>query len=126
MIRRFLAKLTSVVGAIVLFSAAIAIVAGVIMWLREPGVPDQTILEIDLERDLVEYVPDEPVARAMLRRKIQLRDVTEALDVAAEDERVVALIARVGTGRMGIATIQELRDAVTRFKKSRQTRHCLC
>lgn len=118
MIRRFLAKLTSVVGAIVLFSAAIAIVAGVIMWLREPGVPDQTILEIDLERDLVEYVPDEPVARAMLRRKIQLRDVTEALEVAAEDERVVALIARVGTGRMGIATIQELRDAVTRFKRA--------
>ena len=40
-----------------------------------------------------------------------VRDVVDALDRAAHDERIVALVARAGTGGIGLAQIQEIRDA---------------
>src|SRR5574341_156702 len=45
-----------------------------------------------------------------------MRDVVEALHQAATDDRVVALLARLGTTSLGLAQIQELRDAVLAFR----------
>jgi protease-4 len=90
--------------------------AGVWYWRGKGSVPEKTVLEIDFERGVVEYVPDEPVGRFLLKGFYVLRDVTEALDRAAGDRRVVGLVARVGASRMGMAQIQELRDAVTAFR----------
>ena len=92
------------------------IAAGAWYWRGKGSVPEKTVLEVDFERGVVEYVPDEPVGRILLKRFYVLRDVTEALDRAAEDRRVVGLLARVGVSRMGMAQIQELRDAVTAFR----------
>ncbi len=90
--------------------------AGAWYWRGKGSVPEKTVLEVDLERGVVEYVPDEFVGRFLLKRFLVLRDVTETLEKAAEDRRVVGLVARVGTSRMGMAQIQELRDAVTAFR----------
>ncbi|MBA7671916.1 Protease 4 [subsurface metagenome] len=82
------------------------------------SIPGKVILEMDFEKPLVEYVSDEPLARALMREVTTVRDVVEALERASADKRVVGLVARVGSARMGLAVIQEIRDAVVRFADS--------
>jgi protease-4 len=111
--RKFLTRLFTFIGALVV----LLIVAGVTFYqMTKRDVPDKTILEINFERGLIEYVPDDPVARILLERAPVVRDVVEALEKAAEDKRVAALIARVGSAEMGLARIQEVRDAVLAFR----------
>jgi protease-4 len=62
-------------------------------------------------------VPDDPLARLLNRRALRVRDVLDALELAADDERVVGLVARVG-GQHGLGVVQELRDAVVAFRAS--------
>jgi len=81
-----------------------------------PGVPRRTILELDLERPLPERRA-EGVLEIFDHDEPTLRDVVEALERAREDPRVVSLIARVGAASMGIAQVEELREAVLRFRE---------
>jgi len=75
-----------------------------------------TILEVDFEEAFVEYVPADPFAAFMFDKKMTLRQMVDALDAAAEDDRVAALVARVSPVGMGMAQIEELRDAVLAFR----------
>jgi len=47
-----------------------------------------------------------------------MREVVDVLSRARDDDRVVGLLARVGAGQMGLAQIQELRDAIADFRSS--------
>jgi protease-4 len=94
--------------------AGLAILAG----MGKPAVPRAAILELDLAGGVIEVIPDDPVAQILLEGKLQLRDVVDALDRAREDRRVKGLVARVGGAGIGMAHIQEIRDAVSRFRAS--------
>ncbi|MGI9179534.1 MAG: signal peptide peptidase SppA [Longimicrobiaceae bacterium] len=85
---------------------------------RSLRVPRRTILELDLEEGLIEHLPEDPAAALLARRQLLVRDVVEALHRAANDERVVALIARIGAGAMGLAQVEEVREAVRLFRRS--------
>ena len=100
------------VGLVVLIILAVALFSG------EDPVPDQVILEINLEQGVVEYVPEDPFAKLIADEARSLRDVIGALDAAASDDRVVGLLARGGGAPMGFAQAQEIRDAVLAFGKS--------
>src|ERR1700693_1940043 len=52
----------------------------------------------------------------MLTEKQTLRDVVDAIDRGASDDRVVGMIAKIGAAPMGMAQTQEIRDAVQRFR----------
>ena len=105
------------IGALVVLLVVIVLGLGGLAWTRTGPVPAQTILEVDLTRGLQEQVPDEPVTSFLLAKHLTVRDVVEALHRAATDDRVVALIARVGTAHMGVAQLQEVRDAVLAFRE---------
>jgi protease-4 len=75
------------------------------------------ILELDLTDELIEAPPADPFALAMAYRKTALRDVLDGLRRAADDPRVRALVAKVGSARLGLARAQEIRDAVTAFRR---------
>jgi protease-4 len=79
------------------------------------SVASRTVLELNLERGLAEARPDNPLA-FMRRSQPTLRDVVEALERAGDDDRVKGVVARVGAARLGIAQVQELRDAVVKFR----------
>jgi protease-4 len=74
------------------------------------------LLELDLGRGLVEAPPAAalPVGRA--RRPPTLRAVVDALHRAAEDRRVVGLVAHVGRRQPTLAQSGELRRAVEAFR----------
>src|SRR5207247_11356461 len=66
---------------------------------------------------LQEQAADDPVTSFLLAKHLTVRDVVEALHRAATDDRVVALVARVGTAHMGLAQLQEIRDAILAFRE---------
>lgn len=111
--RRVAVGVLAGVGALTILAL---LAAGAWYWKDKASVPERLVLEVDFERGVVENVPDEPVGRYLLKRFLVLRDVTEALNRAAEDRRVVGLVARVGASGMGMAQIQEIRDAVAAFR----------
>ena len=76
------------------------------------------ILELDLTDGIGEGPVTDPLSAFMSRRKVRLPDVIEGLRRAAQDDRVRALVVKVGGGRIGLARMQEIREAVTAFRES--------
>lgn len=81
-----------------------------------PGRRAPLLLELDLSAPPADPDPDDPLARLRARNGHQLRPILRALHEAADDPRVVGLIARVG-GRLPWAAMQELRLGVAAFGK---------
>jgi protease-4 len=106
---RFLA----ILGALWLITMVIMIV----FVLGSKGkVPDKTILEANFEQALPEDIPDSPTAKLMNSDQTTLRDVIDAIDRAAADDRVVGMVAKIGAAPLGMAKVQEIREAVQRFR----------
>jgi protease-4 len=72
------------------------------------------LLELDLSTAPVELDPAEPLARLRQRGRRDLRATLRALHEAADDPRVVGLVARVG-GPLPWPVMQELRAGVRAF-----------
>jgi protease-4 len=124
-VKKLFVRLLATIGALTLVGVGIVVVVFVVLPMLRP-VPKKVILEVDLEKPLVEYVPQNPLALAMMRGTLTVRDVVEALERASEDDRVVGLVARIGapssmsgmisqSEMTGLAVIQEIRDAVKAF-----------
>ena len=106
---RFLA----ILGALWLIGLVIMMVAII---GSKGTVPSKTILEANLEQSFLENAPDTPTAKFMLRERFTLRDVVDSIDRGANDDRVVGMVAKIGAAPMGMAQVQEIRDAVQRFR----------
>jgi protease-4 len=110
---RLIVRFLAILGALGLIGLAIVLVAVIGVKGR---VPSKTILDADFEHSLLEDAPDTPTAQLMMSHKETLRDVVDAIDRGAADDRVVGMIAKIGGASMGMAQTQELRDAVLRFR----------
>jgi protease-4 len=76
------------------------------------------ILELDLTDGVPEGPVTDPLSAVLSMRKIRLPDLIEGLHRAASDDRVRALVVKVGGGRIGLARMQEIREAVAGFRGS--------
>ena len=76
------------------------------------------ILELDLTEGLAEGPPQDPLSALLTIRRMRLPDLLEGLKRASTDDRVRALVVKVGGSRIGLAKIQELREAVLGFRQS--------
>ena len=83
------------------------------------SVAGRTVLELNLERGLMEARPEGPFA-FFGRHQPTLRDVVESLERAGDDDRVKAVVARIGAARLGTAQVQEIRDAVIKFRAKKK------
>ena len=115
---RKLVGFLAIVAALGLIALGITFAIGFMSGGTLGTVPSRVLLEADFERSIEEWMPDDPVSRAFGAEMPTTRDVVDALDRAAKDERVAGLVARVGAGGIGLAQIQEIRDAVARFRAS--------
>ncbi len=106
---RFLA----ILGALWLAGMVIMLVAVI---GKNGRVPSKTILEANFEQSFIEDAPATPAAQLTMTDRATLRDVVDAIDRGAGDDRVVGMIARIGAAPMGMAQTQEIRDAVQRFR----------
>lgn len=96
-------------------AAVLAAAAGAAAALAK-RVPRRTVLELDLTVPLSDGPPGDAFTRAANRGRPGLREVVETLERASRDRRVVGLFARVGGVPGGLATVQELREAISAFR----------
>src|SRR3954471_8975671 len=114
--RRFFVGIFAVIGfATVLFVAGIMLLVGGLKPSVTP-LPGNILLSVDLTRDLPEGASQEPILRLLAGSKPTLRDFLDAIEAAGNDPRVKVLLARVGDDEMGLARVQEVRDAIAAFR----------
>ena len=116
---RFIRMVLMVIGAVATLAAAGVVAALVFFSMYTPSIPEKTVLTLNLDRNVVEYGSGKLTPwSAFGKAGPELWEIVAAIERAAEDDRVVGLAARVGSSGMGLARIQELRDAVRTFRRS--------
>jgi len=110
---------------IVLNLLFVLIIAAIIMsWGGDKMTPlqDKTVLVLDLQGELVEESITDFQSSLLSDGQplqIQLRDVLAVLDAAAKDDNIErALLMLDGFGGLGTASLNEIGDAIERFKAS--------
>src|ERR1039457_4715943 len=73
------------------------------------------ILELDLTEGIAEEPPSDPISALTSMRRPRLADVLDGLRRARSDDRVRALVAKVGGRPIGLAQVQELHAAIRDF-----------
>jgi protease-4 len=76
------------------------------------------ILELDLTEGLTEEPPADPLSALLTHRRNRLPEVIDGLRRARADDRVKALVVKLGGHRLGLAKVQELRAAITAFREA--------
>jgi hypothetical protein len=76
------------------------------------------ILELDLTEGIAEEPPTDPVSAVLAMRRTRLADVLDGLRRARSDDRVRALMVKVGGRGIGLARVQELRAAISEFARA--------
>ncbi len=76
------------------------------------------ILELDLTEGIAEEPPSDPLTALTTMRRPRLADVLDGLRRARSDDRVQALVAKVGGRPIGLAQVQELHAAIREFAGS--------
>jgi protease-4 len=99
----------------------VALAASMVARLLARRVKRGTVLELDLDGGVVESHGTDPISRALTREATVVRDIVDALDRATGDDRITAVVARLGNGNIQLAHAQEIRDAVARFRASGKT-----
>jgi protease-4 len=114
--RRFSVGCLAVIGAIAVVFVVVILVFAVSAGAAKGRVPSNAVLEVNLETGLIEDIPDDPLAKAMLSGTSSTKDIVDAIERASTDSRVKGMIARFGGSTMGLATAQEIREAVLSFR----------
>jgi len=114
--RRFLLRFFATIG--VIFFLFICLSVGIAIWsqTRAPRIADGTVLTLDLTEALPDSPGDRGFSRLLFPTGMTLADTLGALEKAGDDPRVKGLVARIGDGTMGLAEVQELRDAIATFR----------
>jgi protease IV len=110
---KVIVRFLAILGALWLVAMVIMIVAVI---GSKGKVPEKTILEANFDEALPEDIPDNPTAKFLMNERPTVRDVVDAIDRGAEDDRVVGMVAKIGAPPLGMAKIQEIREAVQRFR----------
>src|SRR6202046_3005816 len=74
------------------------------------------ILVLDLTDGITEEPPADPVSAVLTMRRSRLADLLEGLRRARNDQRVKALVVKLGGRPIGLATVQEIRRAVEEIR----------
>jgi protease-4 len=114
MLKKALQRILVTIGASVVLSLTLTLV---ISSFTRTHIDDGTVLEIDFADRIVEHAPPSLQSLFMVP-PLTVRSITDALTRAAGDDRVTALVARVGDARLGLASLQEIRESVTAFRKA--------
>ena len=114
--KKVIVRSLAVIGGLVVLAAVVSFVIWIVEWAFTGGVPSRVVLEANLEKELIEDVVDDPAAKVLLRHKLVVRDLVESLERAGKDDRVVGMVARIGAVPMGMAQVQEIRNAVLTFR----------
>ncbi len=104
-----------VLGGILLIAGFASLVKGQAIVVK----PDSTLV-LNLDRPIQEPPPN-PVMTEFFHQKVySMYDLESAIDRAAKDDRIKSLLIDVSAVPMGLGKVEELREALRRFKQSKK------
>ncbi|MDP9196672.1 MAG: signal peptide peptidase SppA [Pseudomonadota bacterium] len=114
---RYITRFFALFGLVVFLA-----IAGTVLWVNmmlggPKPLPPSFILEYTLDGDIRESPSTSPLS-ALLGSQPGLHDLVGRIRRAADDTRVKGFIVQIGSSGLGLAQIQELRDAVEFFRKN--------
>ncbi len=77
-----------------------------------------SVVEMYIGGDIPEWLGDESLTDILGSKRLILRDFLEAIHRARDDERINGLLVTIDAPALGFARLQEVRDAVLRFRES--------
>ncbi len=111
-------NIIALTALVVVFALGYLLFGGGLAKLRDSS-SKPIVLEVDFDQSIQEDNSDSPFkALGLDEGETTLQDTLAALEAGAKDERVKVLVARIGTGSMGFAQRQDIRDAIARFRKA--------
>lgn len=117
--KKFLIGFFAIFGVLVM---AVAVIGFSVMSIQKDrkvkDLPDRMVLTFDLEGELQEANPQPTVLDSLSAPLLTLQDIVQTLDLARQDARVKGIAVHIEQGEYGVAAIQELRDAVAKFRRS--------
>ncbi len=117
-------RVRTVLLILALVAVVLAALGGVLLWrggAAAPVVASSTVLELDLTAGFPEDLQVHGLALPLGDRILRLREAVSAIRRAAGDDRVIGLVAKTGASPGGLATLQELREALAEFRDSGKT-----
>jgi protease-4 len=115
-IARFLVIVLAGIGGLVVAGVGASLTIA-LLGLPAP-LPSKAILTVDLDRGIVESLPSDPLERLKAGDSYVLRDILDALARGADDARLRGVIVKTGGASLGLAKVQELREALFAFRRS--------
>lgn len=113
---RFIVGFFAIIGALVAIGIVASIVVVVAAMSRGPHVDNGTVLTLDLTQSLPDQAPDNGIERLLYPNRLTLIEALDTIARAGTDARVTGLVARIGDSDMGLAEVEELRDAIAAFR----------
>lgn len=113
---RVVKRLCMGIGALILFSIFMGIVASSIV--GDKKLPDKMILALNVTDPIGETEHARSIADPLASAGMTVGDLIETLDRARGDSRVKGLVVRLDNAGFELAHIQELRTAIKRFRMS--------
>jgi protease-4 len=86
--------------------------------LKGPKVPEGAYLVLDVGGTYVEAPPQDLLGRVLAGQEHTLMDVLTSIRKARVDSRIKGVIVRIAAIDAGWAKVEDIRDALTEFKKS--------
>ncbi|HLZ64733.1 MAG TPA: signal peptide peptidase SppA [Aliidongia sp.] len=113
---RFFLWFFAVIGVLAVAIVSLGVYLGMHYGSRKPEIAEATVLHFDFERPETEKASAGLGDALLGDRKISFADTIEAIRRGADDGRVRGLVARTGEVPLGLAQVQELRDAIAAFR----------
>lgn len=113
---RSLRRLCLFIGAMFLISMVVSAVIGAMLSDETAALPDKMVLYLPVEGNFSDYARSSPYGFGL--DKPNFRHYIDAIDHAQTDSRVKGLMIEARGGSLTLAQLQELRDAVRRFRAS--------
>lgn len=121
----FASMLGTFIMSVILFFIFMGIVASfaTLIEKEETKLSDNTLLHIELSTDITDRTPKDPFsgfdfATMESNKALGLNDILKNLDKAARDPKIKGIYLDLTSLSAGMATIEEIRDGLVKFKKS--------
>lgn len=117
--KKILIGFFAIVGVIVVTLVVLGItLASVKKDNKAKDLPERMVLTLELEGQLKEANPQPSVLESLSAPVPTLQEILQTLELARQDSRVKGIAVHIEQGNYGVAALQELRDAISKFRRS--------
>ncbi|MCA0370422.1 MAG: signal peptide peptidase SppA [Proteobacteria bacterium] len=114
--RKFFGRLFAVIGGLVFFAVLGSLASLFLLGKKEQTLPEKAVLTLEVSGNIPETRGHVPFPFNLVHQSLSLYDITSTLEHAASDPSVKGIVVKLGPNSLGLAQVQDLRQAVARFR----------